>query len=441
MEEDKQYFLGRISFTGNDQTRDKVIRREIYMNEGEVFNTEALKMSIKRINQLGYFKQMEGAPDIKPSEDADDKVDVTFKVEEQNRNQFTFGGGVSGLEGTFLNASFSTTNFLGAGETFSVYAQTGKRTKNYSLSLSEPYFLDRPITAGVDLFKRKITYLSYYNIAGYTQESTGASLVTGFLVGKWSRAFLNYTYEVIKISEIDASDVYYESIYGGGSGVQFGPDYNPLMFGDYGRRKESRLTPNIVYNTVDNPFSPRRGMKHTLTMTYTGGPLGGTVNYIRPMAEAIVYLPQGRKLSLGLRAEASWIKPFGDTQVLPYYQRYFIGGETQVRGYPIRAIGPIDSQRRPLGGNKFFVFNAEYYWDAFGPLRLLAYFDAGQAFLEGERMRAKDLRISTGVEARFIMPVLNVPFRLIWAYNPNRSEYEKLYVDKSTFKFAVGTTF
>ena len=105
MEEDKQYFLGQINFTGNDSTRDKVIRREIYMNEGDVFNTEALKMSIKRINQLGYFKQMEGAPDIKPSEDADNKVDVTFKVEEQNRNQFTFGGGVCGLEGTFLNAS------------------------------------------------------------------------------------------------------------------------------------------------------------------------------------------------------------------------------------------------------------------------------------------------------------------------------------------------
>ena len=113
MEEDKQYFLGRITFTGNDQTRDKVIRREIYMNEGDVFNTEALKMSIKRVNQLGYFKPMEGAPDIRPSENADNKVDVTFKVEEQNRNQFTFGGGVSGYEGAFLNASFSTTNFLG----------------------------------------------------------------------------------------------------------------------------------------------------------------------------------------------------------------------------------------------------------------------------------------------------------------------------------------
>ncbi|RPH38442.1 MAG: outer membrane protein assembly factor BamA, partial [Planctomycetota bacterium] len=190
MEEDKQYFVGQIKFTGNDSTRDKVIRREIYMNEGEVFNTEALKMSIKRINQLGYFKAMEGAPDIRPSELADNKVDVTFKVEEQNRNQFTFGGGVSGLEGTFINASFSTTNFLGAGETFQVYLQTGKRSKNYSLSVSEPYFLDRPITAGFDLFKRKITYYSYGNTAGYTQDSTGVSLVSGFMVGKWSRAFL-----------------------------------------------------------------------------------------------------------------------------------------------------------------------------------------------------------------------------------------------------------
>src|SRR4029453_16087648 len=132
MDEDKRYFVGRIRFTGNDSTRDKVIRREVYLNEGDVFNTEALKMSIKRINQLGYFKPMEGAPDLRPSErGGDDKLDVTFKVEEQNRNQFTFGGGVSGLEGAFLNASFQTSNFLGLGETFTIAAQTGRRTKNY----------------------------------------------------------------------------------------------------------------------------------------------------------------------------------------------------------------------------------------------------------------------------------------------------------------------
>ncbi len=440
MEEDKQYFLGRISFTGNDSTRDKVIRREIYMNEGEVFNTEALKMSIKRVNQLGYFKPMEGAPDIRPSETADNKVDVTFKVEEQNRNQFTFGGGVSGLEGTFINASFSTTNFLGAGETFQIYAQSGKRTKNYSLSVSEPYFLDRPITAGVDLFKRKITYYSYANVSGYTQESTGASLVTGFLVGKWSRAFLNYTYEVIKLSEADPADLT-DPFYPGAGGINYGPQYDPLLYGDFGKRRESRITPNLVYNTVDSPFTPRAGMRHTATFMFAGGPLGGTVSYYRPNLESILYLPVRRKMSLGMRAEAALIEPFGSTQVLPLYQRYFLGGETQVRGYPIRSIGPIDSQGRALGGNKFALFNAEYYFDIFGPVRALLFFDAGQAYLEGQPFSFDDFRISTGAEVRFIMPVLNVPFRLIYAINPNRTPYESLYVPYSTFKFAVGTTF
>jgi outer membrane protein insertion porin family len=441
MEEDKQYFLGKLSFIGNDSTRDKVIRREIYMNEGDVFNTEALKMSIKRVNQLGYFKQMESAPDIQPSQDADNKVDVTFKVEEQNRNQFTFGGGVSGYEGTFINASFSTTNFLGAGETFQIYVQSGSRTKNYSLSVSEPYFLDRPITAGADIFKRKITYYSYANVAGYTQESTGMSLVTGFLVGKWSRAFLNYTYEVIKLSEADPADVTNPFFPGGGQVIS-GPNYDPFMFGDSANRTESRITPNIVYNTVDNPYSPRAGMRHTASVMFAGGPLGGTVNYYRPSLEAIVYKPIGRKMAFGVRGEVALIQQYGDTQVLPLYQRYFLGGETQIRGYDFRAIGPVDSQGRAIGGNKFGLFNAEYYVDVFGPLRALLFFDAGQAFLEGEPIRVQDFRISTGAELRFIMPVLNVPFRLIYAWNPNRKTfYEKLYTPYSTFKFAVGTTF
>jgi outer membrane protein insertion porin family len=442
MDEDKQYFVGRINFAGNDSTRDKVIRREIYMNEGEVFNTEALKMSIKRINQLGYFKQMEGAPDIKPSEQADNKVDVTFKVEEQNRNQFTFGGGVSGYEGAFLNASFSTTNFLGAGETFQVYVQTGKRTKNYSLSVSEPYFLDRPITAGIDLFKRKITYLSYANVSGYTQSSTGFSVTTGLPVTRWSRAFLNYAYEVIELSNLDPSQIDQNTLYYGATGgAVYGPAYDPLLFGDFGKRRESRVTPSFIYNTVDNPWTPHAGMKHSLTLQFAGGPLGGTVNYIRPNVEAIFYIPQSRRLSLGLHGEAAWVDPYGDTQVLPFYQRYFLGGETQIRGYPIRSIGPIDSTGRAIGGSKFLLFNAEEYLDVFGPLRLLAFFDAGQAYLEGEPMRLKDMRVSWGVEARFIMPVLNVPFRLIYAINPNRSPFEQLYVKRHEFKFAVGTTF
>ncbi len=433
MDEDKRYYVGQIKVTGNDTTRDKVVRREIYMNEGDVFNTEALKATIRRINQLGYFKPMEGAPDLAPSEKGDDKLDVTFKVEEQNRNQFTFGGGVSGLEGTFINASFSTTNFLGAGETFQLSAQTGRRTQNYQLAITEPYLFDRPITAGFDIFKRKITYESFSNVVGYSQEGKGVSLIFGFSVGRFSRLFTNYSYEVIRIAGIDVP---------GGAGESTtpgqGPVFNPLLFGgDLDNRTESRFTPNYVMNTVDNPFTPRRGMKQTFTFQVAGGPLGGTVDYFRPTWEGVFYLPVGKKTALGVRVETAYIKPYSDTLRLPVYQRYFLGGETQVRGYNVRSIGPVDQMGRLLGGNKYVLGNAEYYFDLFGPVRFLLFLDAGQAYLEGDKIDLGQLKLSTGAELRFVMPVLNVPFRLIYAYNPD----PLLFTPKTTFKFAVGTTF
>jgi len=429
MEEDKRYYVGRIRFTGNDTTRDKVIRREIYMNEGEVFNTEALKMSIRRVNQLGYFKPMEGAPDFAQSAIGDDKLDVTFKVEEQNRNQFTFGGGVSGLEGTFINASFSTSNFLGLGETLSLYAQSGSRTKNYQIAITEPYFLDRPITAGIDLFKRKLTYESFGSFVGYRQEGTGMSATTGFRVGRFSHMYFNYGYEVVTIEGLAPAPE---------SGLPTsGPIFNPFLFGQDSRRRESRLSPSYVLNTTDSPFSPRSGVKFSTSMQVAGGILGGTVDYLRPDVEGVWYIPHWKRTALGLRANVAWIRPFGDTRRLPYYQRYFLGGEQQVRGYNLRTIGPVDSTGRALGGNKFLLLNAEYYFDIIGPLRFLLFFDAGQAYFEEENFNLKGLRTSTGAEIRFMMPVVNVPFRLIYAINPNRD----IFQPRSAFKFAVGTTF
>jgi outer membrane protein insertion porin family len=432
MDEDKQYFVSRIRFTGNDTTRDKVIRREVYLNEGDVFNTEALKLSIKRINQLGYFKPMEQPPRIQPSTAGDNKLDLVFKVEEQNRNQFTFGGGVSGLEGTFVNASFSTANFLGAGETFQISAQSGRRTKNYQISVTEPYLFDRPITAGIDLFDRRITYESFETVVGYKQASRGGSFLVGLPLGRFTRGFMNYAYEVIDIEGLDALT---------GDNPPTSPDgtpiLDPLFFGEEGRRRESRITPSAVHNTVDNPYTPRSGRKLQATFQLAGGPLGGTVNYYRPELEAVLYIPHLRRTALGLRAQAAYIQPYGDTKILPYYQRFFLGGETQIRGFNVRTVGPLDENNRALGGNKYALFNAEYYIDIGGPLRFLFFFDGGQAFLEGEKINIKEFRVSTGAELRFIMPVLNVPFRLIYAFNPYRDSFQ----DKSTFKFAVGTTF
>jgi outer membrane protein insertion porin family len=441
MDEDKRYFVGRIRFTGNDTTRDKVIRREVYLNEGDVFNTEMLKLSIRRINQLGYFKPMEGAPQLQPSQLGEDKLDITMQVEEQNRNQFTFGGGVSGLEGTFVNASFSTANFLGLGETFQISAQSGKRTKNYQVAITEPYFLDRPITAGIDLYKRKLEYQTYagQNIQGYVDDRVGISLTSGLPLGRFTRMFLGYAYEIVKIEPVDFEDT---SI--------FDPTITTISDPYYaqgtGKRRESRLTPSVVYNTVDNPWTPRAGWKVSGVLQVTGGPLGGTLDFIRPDFETIRYIPHLRKTALGLRAQIGYVRPFGDTtridpvtgqDGLPFYQRFYMGGENQIRGYNLRTVGPRDADGVAVGGNKFMLFNAEYYIDIAGPLRGLFFADAGQAYLEGQGYDFRQLRTSVGVELRFIMPVLNVPFRLIYAINPNRDVFQP----KSTFKFAVGTTF
>ena len=433
MDEDKKYYVGKIVFTGNTTTRDKVIRREVFLNEGDVFNTEALKLSIRRINQLGYFKPMEGVPELGPSNLGEDRIDVTFKVDEQNRNQFTFGGGVSGLEGTFINASFSTANFLGLGETFQISAQSGRRTKNYQIAITEPYLFDRPITVGFDIFKRKLTYETFTSVAGYTDDRAGASLTVGLPLGRrgFNRIFANYSYQLIRIdglSELLGIDP-----------TNPNPDeplFDPFFFGEEGKRRESTFSPSLVHNSVDNPYTPRSGKKFTFTPQIAGGPLGGTVNYFKPDAEFIWYIPHLKKTALGIRAQGSYIRPYGSTNSLPYYQRFFLGGETQIRGVNIRTVGPI-VDGRALGGNKFVLFNGEYYFDVGGPLRLLLFFDAGQAYSEGQKIDLKQLRTSTGVELRFIMPVLNVPFRLIYAFNPNRDQFQP----KSTFKFAVGTTF
>jgi outer membrane protein insertion porin family len=457
MEEDKRYFVGHINFTGNQSTRDKVIRREIYMNEGDVFNTEALKQSIRRVNQLGYFRPMEGAPQLQPNGKHDDQIDVTFKVEEQNRNQFTFGGGVSGLEGAFLNASFQTSNFLGAGDTISLTAQTGSRTKNYQFAITKPYLFDRPITAGLDLFIRKITYLSQVNFVGYTQQDQGASVSTGFAVGRFSRANVGYSYRIIDLVTLDQSALKNLGYTTSAAPTRdatadvlagiFSPPptattdattaANLALFGPTGRRYESGVTPNWVRNTVDNPFMPRSGTRLTANFQFVGGPLGGTVSYYRPSFDAVAYHPVRKRMALGLHADIGYIRSFGTTGEIPYYLRYFLGGETQIRGYNVRTVSPLNATGAAIGGNKYMVFNAEYYFDVLGPLRLLLFFDAGEAFSEGQGLYWKTMRNSTGAEVRFQMPVLNVPFRLIYAINPNRDSFQP----RTAFKFAVGTTF
>jgi outer membrane protein insertion porin family len=455
MQEGEQYFVNTITFIGNSTTRDNVIRREMNLLENGVFNTEALKFSVKRLNQLGYFKQIEeGSPDgidVQKTPGEKNKVDVTLKLQEQNRNQLTFGAGVSQFEGFFGQAAFATSNFMGRGETLSVSVAAGARTQFYQVAFTEPYLFDRPITAGVDVFKRQIQY-----IGAFTQESVGGNTMVGFRTGNFTRSFMQYSYERVRIKDLFAA--FTDPSLGLVGNNPFLQDSLLLQCEDVpvsetnpagrecvsrGIRTVSKVVPSLVHNTVDNPIFPNTGKRFTLSMDVAG--LGGNTRFLKPRLEAVKFFQQSRRTSIGVRAETEYIRPYGTSLPLPIFERLFQGGEYSVRGFDIRSIGPRDAGTGVvLGGNKSLLFNGEYLISIAGPVRLVMFYDAGQVRNEGEAFAWSEFRTSTGAEVRFFMPVLNVPFRLIFAMNPQRDgilNNDFRPARKFQFRFAVGSTF
>src|SRR4051812_43029176 len=456
IQEGQQFFVNRLTFVGNTTTRDNVIRREMRLVEGAPFNTEALKYSVKRLNQLGYFKALEGGKDVdvQKTPGETNKVDVKLKLEEQNRNQLTFGAGVSEFEGFFGQLSFQTANFLGRGESLTVSMSAGSRAQNYSLAFQEPFLFDRNITGGFNVFKADVRY-----IGQFTQKSSGAVATMGFPLTGFSRFFTNYSYERVRVTEIN-------EVYQTPEVLQRNPFLrDSLLIGQNGERIISKVVPSYVYNTVDQPIFPTNGRRFTTSIDLAG--LGGNTNFYKPMVEGVWYIKQSNRLTLGMRAQAEYIHTFSGSKELPIFEKLFLGGEYSIRGFDIRTVGPQDPVTGlVLGGNKSLLFNVEEQFTIAGPVRLIAFYDAGQvqegptlqsppAFVlpgdslatvvkPGKSFNLRDFKTSTGLEVRFFMPVLNVPFRLIFAYNPQRDgvrdntfNFQKAF----QFRFAVGSTF
>jgi outer membrane protein insertion porin family len=519
MNEGPQYFVNRITFQGNTTTRDNVIRREMRLYEGGVFNTEALKMSVRRLNQLGYFTEIHGDErdtTIDKNVDKPNNVDVTVRVAEQNRNQLTFGAGVSQYEGVFGQLAFQTSNFMGRGESLTLQMTAGDRSQNYQLAFTEPFLFDRNITGGFDVYKRSLDYIGYY-----TQKSTGGNLMFGFPVADFSRMFVQYAFEKVKMTNLNEAfidpscinrDTGCSVISSLGDLSQLTPtqieiiNQNPfvkdsLLLGQGGSRTISRITPSFVHNTVDNPIFPNEGKR--LTAAIDLAVLGGNTKYYKPRLEAIYFKRHLPRTSFGVRAQIEYIEAVGSSdfcdptdltgravegrceQTLPIFERLFLGGEYSVRGFDIRSIGPtVEGSRVVLGGNKSLLFNAEYLISLASQVRLVLFYDAGQVRDSGQSFAWKEdlteivlpptpplidpfasssltaldapgvtsrvigqtsaFKTSTGIELRFFMPVLNVPFRLIYAWNPQRAGVldNNLRPQKETvFRFAVGTTF
>ena len=211
---------------------------------------------------------------------------------------------------------------------------------------------------------------------------------------------------------------------------------------------------------MDHPIFPTTGKKYTASFEYAG--LGGNTQFYKPTIEGIWYLKHARRLTIGFRARGEYISPIGSTVGLPIFTMLTLGGDFSLRGFDIRSIGPNDpfivhadgttsGSGLVIGGNKSLLFNIEYLISIADPVRLVFFYDAGQVADFGQHFATDLFRTSTGAEVRFFMPVLNVPFRLIYVFNPQRGDCPNgascVLNDRfrpqegSLFKFAIGTTF
>ena len=451
-EEDKQFFVRRVEFSGNTKTRDKVLRRELFVSEGGVFSTRLWDISVLRVNQLGFFDVIrEEDYDVRQN-NREGTVDVILNVKEKGRQSIGFSGGVSGLAGNFVGINYATNNFLGLGETLSVQTQVGTFQKSYSFGFTEPYFFDRPMTTGFTIFKsefkfdqaRRAAVLSGLDpsvfqgnqfFQNFQQNSTGFTVFASYpLRRSFARLGLSYSYSVSSMKTFSAAS---EAVFGG---LFFRGFDTPNSLEGI---RTSKITPTYTYNTVDNQWSPTRGRFIFVGTEFAGSILGGNVKSFRPILEFKQFLRMHKRNVLGIRVQASWVTGFGGV-VAPPFSRFFIGGENDLRGFRIRSISPmvffpisssvpqlnnngtpaVDENGAPLprisfpsttvtfpGGDAMTVGNFEYRIPVAGPLTIAYFVDAGTSWIL--RRSQLKLRPNTldGLKAQFPQAIFNFPFK------------------------------
>ena len=349
-EEGKQYYVRRIDFSGNTTTRDKVIRRELMIDEGQLFNKRMWELSILRLNQLDYFDKLDAdkAAEIKRNT-KDGTVDLLLKLREKGKQSIGLQGGVSGLSGGFIGLTYQTNNFLGLGETLTLSAQVGQYQRNFTFGFTQPYLFDRPISSGFTIFSSLYKYdqahqaalltgqsVSYNPqfIQNYNQDSTG---FTAFVSSPWkhhafTRIGLTYGLTRTNISTFNQSSqllftqLQYRSLAGPSA-------LNGII--------ASTITGSLTYNTINNPVNATSGKSYFLSLAFTGGPLGGNVNTFTSTGEYKYFHPTyHRRNAIGVRFLGAFTTGYGGKEVPPY-SRFYMGGENDIRGFDIRAISPV----------------------------------------------------------------------------------------------------
>jgi outer membrane protein insertion porin family len=520
IDEGKPFYVSRIEFQGNTITRDKVIRRELLLDEGSVYNSQLWEYSLLRLNQLEYFNPLKVDEDSEAHQDAEaGTVDLLLKVKEKGKNSIGLNGGVSGLNGAFLGVNYQTNNFLGLGETLSLQGNLGNTARTFVFGFTQPYLRNRPLNLGFQLFSSKqdfnaakslqattgqsvnLTSAQQSLTQNYNQASTGMNFSVSYPLKRHAFQRVGFTYKIDKSTITafsTASATFFQTI-SFRSGIQ---GNNPLA-----GIVNSSASFSYIYNTINNPLRPRSGKEYSAVFQLAG--LGGNVRYFTPLVAYKRFMPMhilipsvnGRNI-LGFRAQLGYVQGFGG-DVAPPNNRFYTGGEADLRGFNPRSSTPygyvpnrVNVQltnpdgscvpRDPtnpqlnqclqiplpiygvasIGGDTSLTANAEYRIPIAGPV-MISFFDdfgidtvlnkgqlkqspegfasltapiygcpvfnngACQGGIPGSQVGFQENirpisgtnflpRMSLGPELSVIMPIINAPVRLYYAYNPLR---------------------
>jgi outer membrane protein insertion porin family len=359
IEEGQRSFVQRISITGNTRTKDKVIRREVLIAPGDVYNTVRVETSKKRLENLGYFSKVEAYP---VDTGIEGRKDLAIQVEEKRTGSLNFGAGFSTVDSLIgfvelIQSNFDITNwpsFTGGGQKFRLRIQAGTQRKDFDLSLTEPWFLDRPLALGGSAFYHEANYLSSI----YDQREYGFSVDARKGLFPFVYGTLGY-----RLSEID--------IYNVSAGA------SSLIKSEAGYSTKSQITGSLVYDRRDNPFLTRHGERVALTTYVAGGFLGGTEQIYGFDLEGSKYFHLPWDNILLINGEVAAVDNWGNGNRVRIFDRLFLGGSNNLRGFDFRDVGPRDVNGEPLGGKTLARATVEYTFPLIEKARGALFYDTG----------------------------------------------------------------
>jgi outer membrane protein insertion porin family len=408
-------FIELIQIHGNTKTKDKVIRRELAVLPGEIYDTVMIEKSVDRLKNLNYFSKVDTVPE--PTS-VPNRKNLNITVEEQRTGSMTFGVGFSSVDSLLGYVELTQGNFdlfnwpkfTGGGQKLRVRAQLGVYRSDFIVSFVEPWFLDQRLSLGVDLFNTSYSY----STAEYTQSSLGGNLRLEKAINQFTRFMVQYSLQHI---ELDVDKNASELI--------------KSQEGDYLR---SAFSASLVYDSRDSVFLTTRGNRTELEAELVGGPFGGTVNDYRINAKTSFYFPFFNKHVLQIIAATGVVQAFGktadknrtvdedpsplvniyDVNDVPIFDRYFLGGPNNLRGFEYRKVGPKDINNDPIGGNTYANATVEYTFPIVERVRGAVFYDIGNVWEKSYQYRFGHICSDVGVGVRLNLPV--GPLRLDYGY-------------------------